>query len=62
VGDILSVNYSEDGQEWLYLDSVEVVEIDGDPYVIFEASHFTTFYLGVQSSNFVINNDAVYTT
>lgn len=42
--------------------SVEVVEIDGMPYVVFEANHFTQFYLGIQSSDFVINNDVPYTT
>jgi hypothetical protein len=45
IGDILSINYSEDGEAWNYLDTVEVVSIDGEPYVIFEASHFTTFYM-----------------
>lgn len=60
-GDIVDVYYSQDGEERTYLTDVEVQLIDGEPYAIFEANHFTQFYLGVQVADFVINNDAPYT-
>ena len=42
--------------------SVNVQNIDGDPYAIFESNHFTSFYLGTDTGTFVIANDADYTT
>lgn len=62
IGDTIDINYSHDGQNWIYLDSVEIQEIDGEPYAIFEANHFTTFYLWNTTGTFTINNDAIYAT
>jgi hypothetical protein len=45
IGDTIDVNYSEDGVNRTYLSSVNVEEINGEPYAVFEANHFTTFYL-----------------
>lgn len=60
--DTIDVNYSEDGVNRIYLDSVEVQLINGEPYAVFEASHFTTFYLGNTTGTFTIANDATYAT
>jgi hypothetical protein len=45
IGDTIDVNYSEDGENRIYMSSVNVQEIDGEPYAVFTANHFTTFYL-----------------
>lgn len=62
LGDTIDVNYSENGIDWTYLSSVEVQDINGDPYAVFYANHFTTFYLGTNTGTFMINSDADYTT
>ena len=62
VGDTVEVNYSEDGTTRTYLSSVQVEIIDGEPYAVFYANHFTTFYLGTTTGTFLINNDDIYTT
>jgi hypothetical protein len=45
IGDTIDVNYSEDGVNRTYLSSVNVEEINSEPYAVFYANHFTTFYL-----------------
>ena len=62
VGDTVDVNYSEDGVNRTYMNSVNVQIIDGESYAVFYANHFTTFYLGVDTGTFMINNDDAYTT
>ena len=62
IGDTIDINYSEDGERRIYMNSVDVQEIDGEPYAIFESNHFTTFYLGTTTGTFVIANDADYAT
>ena len=62
MGDTIDVNYSEDGENRIYMSSVNVQDIDGEPYAIFEANHFTTFYLWTTTGTFVIDNDATYAT
>jgi hypothetical protein len=49
IGDTIDVNYSEDGTNRIYMSSVNVQSIDGEPYAVFEANHFTTFYLGTDT-------------
>lgn len=60
-GDMVDVYYSQDGEERNHLTAIEIQLIDGEPYAIFEADHFTQFYLGVQVADFVINNNVPYT-
>lgn len=62
IGDTIDVKYSEDGETRIYLSSVNIQNIDGEPYAIFEANHFTTFYIGADTGAFIINNDAAYAT
>ena len=62
IWDTIDINYSEDGENRIYMSSVNVQNIDGEPYAIFEANHFTTFYLWNTTGTFVIANDATYAT
>ena len=62
IWDTVDVSYSEDWENRIYMISVNVQNIDGDPYAIFESNHFTSFYLGTDTGTFVIANDADYTT
>ncbi|EKD25486.1 MAG: hypothetical protein ACD_80C00046G0013 [uncultured bacterium (gcode 4)] len=62
IGDTVDVNYSEDGVNRTYMNSVNVQIIDDESYAVFYANHFTTFYLGTDTWTFLINNDTTYTT
>lgn len=60
-GDVVNIYYSQNGENRNHLTASEIQLIDGEPYAIFEADHFTQFYLGVQVADFVINNNTPYT-
>lgn len=60
-GDEVDVYYSQNGEDRNHLTAIEIQFIDGEPYAVFEADHFTQFYLGVQVADFVINNNVPYT-
>lgn len=62
IGDSVEIKYSQDGETRIYSDSTFVQDIDGSPYVIFEANHFTYFAIGAPVGTFSINNNESITT
>lgn len=43
IGELIDIYYTEDDVNYIYLDKVNVRSINGEPYVIFQADHFTVF-------------------
>lgn len=60
-GTTVDIKYSEDGTIRNYHTSVQVKDIDGEPYAIFYANHFTIFSIGIPISTFTINDNALST-
>lgn len=56
-GDIVQINYSHDGETWIYMTSQEVFLDNGQPFVSFETTHFTVFSIGLPVGSFFINNN-----
>jgi hypothetical protein len=61
-GENLIVQYSQDGNTWNYLDTIQPQSEDNGLFATFQTNHFTIFSLGIWTGTFVINNDAATTT
>jgi hypothetical protein len=61
-GQNIVVQYSHDGINWNYLDTIQPQADENGLFANFQTNHFTIFSLGIWTGTFVINNDAATTT